>query len=115
MSQAYYYWGGVADALSRRLDDSEEGSELNALIAIQPTWLSDIADTYKNDPKAQELLLELSVNPGSLPQYTYSQGIIKYKGRVYVGSTQGMRLKLIECMHNSLIGDIQALWEHIRG
>ncbi|KAK1627026.1 hypothetical protein QYE76_001341 [Lolium multiflorum] len=60
-----------------------------------PVWLRDIADSYKHDDKAQEILQKLAVAPkGELGSYTLFQGLIKAKAeRVpYPGLLQPLKV-----------------------
>ncbi|CAD6258053.1 unnamed protein product [Miscanthus lutarioriparius] len=47
--------------------------------------LSDVASSYSDSPLAQEILSQLAVNPAALPQYSLSNGVIRYKGRIWLG------------------------------
>ncbi|KAL3538158.1 hypothetical protein ACH5RR_001524 [Cinchona calisaya] len=54
--------------------------------------------------KATDLLQELAINLTALPKSTYEHGFIRYKGRIYVGQEVGLRMQLLECMHDSPLG-----------
>ncbi|XP_071900942.1 uncharacterized protein [Coffea arabica] len=71
----------VADALSRRQGES-----------------------YLGDDKIKEILIALAIEGSSTPDYSYLQGIIRYKGRVYIGVTSDLRKQLVSCMHDSAVG-----------
>ena len=77
----------VADVFSRR--DTEE-LQL-AVSSSLPQWLSDIANSYSDSPLAQELLSKLVVNPDALPHYSLSNGVICYKGRIWLGHSEQLR------------------------
>jgi hypothetical protein len=72
----------VADALSRR----GQVEELAAVAAPVPVWLEEIKCSYTSDPKCQELLSKLAVSPGADLHFSLQQGLLKYKGRIWVGS-----------------------------
>ena len=91
----------VADALSRRRGETQE---LSAISIVRPAWIADIAESFEEDPKARELLTALAVNDKEMPEYSYSGGVIRYKGRVYVEASTLLRQQLITCMHTSAIG-----------
>ena len=40
----------------------------------------------------------------SSPHYTLQDGLIRYKGRIWVGNDVAMRLKLVQAMHASAVG-----------
>lgn len=92
----------VAVALSRRGEN--EQNELNAISVVTPAWLQEVTQSYNGDAKAKELLRNLSTTRDSLTDYTYDHGIIRFKGRIFVGDATDLRRKLMECMHDSLVG-----------
>lgn len=49
-------------------------------------------------------LLALSINPSSIPKYLYTKGVIRYKGRVFIGAVTELRRRLISIMHESAVG-----------
>jgi hypothetical protein len=44
------------------------------------------------------------VVPTSLPNHTFSKGLLRYKNKIYVGNTTDLRTKLIASLHNSELG-----------
>lgn len=78
----------AADALSRI--PTNDASEVLALSVAQPQWLQDLQTSYHNDEQAQKLLTELSLNSTS-DKYSLRQGIIRYKGRVWLGHSKQMQ------------------------
>ena len=74
----------VADALSRRFQDTEPDS-CHATSHAIPVWMTDVAATYDDDQACLKLLQELAVNATSNNTFSLHDGIIRYKGRIYVG------------------------------
>lgn len=74
----------VADALSRT--NHAEFHDLAAVSIVQPMWKLDLQTAYKNDPRACQLLQELTLQFPSGP-YTLKDGIIYYKSKIWVGSS----------------------------
>ena len=70
----------------------------------QPTWLLEVLQSYDSDPVTQELLAKLSDTSVSTPNYTLQDGLIRYKGRIWVGNDAALRLKLVQAMHASAVG-----------
>jgi hypothetical protein len=70
----------VADALSRR--DVKES--FMAVSYASPQWLSAVTDSYADNLEAQPLLTQLAVTPTSLPHFSLINGVIRYKGRVWL-------------------------------
>ncbi|WMV29813.1 hypothetical protein MTR67_023198 [Solanum verrucosum] len=99
----------VADALSRQFED-KEGSMLNALAGVSsisamvPTWVQEIHKSYEDDLEVTALISEFSVAHLGPHLFNYSSGILRRKGKVYVGSTGGLRQQLITTFHDSPVG-----------
>nr|XP_027101676.1 uncharacterized protein LOC113722595 [Coffea arabica] len=55
-------------------------------------------------PRLRIYLQALAIDDQAIPDHTYQQGIIKYKGRILIGATGTLRQQLISCMHESWIG-----------
>ena len=63
-----------------------------------------VAESYNGDDLAKEILLKLAMGADALPDYSYSQGILRYKGMIWVGAASALRQKLISCFHDSFLG-----------
>lgn len=103
----------VADALSRRGCQQELSAMSNAV----PSWLLDIKSSYDKDDKATTLLSKLVVDSAAEPSYTLQQGLLRYKGRIWVGSDKALQLKIIEAFHSSPVGGhsgIPATYQRIK-
>jgi hypothetical protein len=73
---------GAADALSRKPIQS---SQLFSVTTIQPTWLQSVMSSYDADEKAQQLLQKLALDPYADGQYSLDNGLLRHKGRIWVG------------------------------
>ncbi len=91
----------AADALSRR--GFEEGSA-QAISAVVPTLAKEISESYKDDPKVQHIITTLLLQPTQPTDYTYQQGMVKYKGRIYLGSGGDIKREMVDQMHASAVG-----------
>jgi hypothetical protein len=60
--------------------------------------------SYSQDPDCVKLLQELSVDPQSRPSFTLCSGLIRYQGRVRVGSDAAVQRQIISALHDSAIG-----------
>ena len=92
----------VVDVLSRRAVPEQQ--QLLALTTVQPVWMQELQDSYFGDQHCQDLLSQLVLDPA--PQgsdFRFNQGILRYKGRLYVGNSQEIRQKIIKTMHESPI------------
>lgn len=90
---------GAADALSR-----VPVAQCTAMTVCQPHWLHEVLQSYETDPVAQELLVKLSDASVVTPHYTLQDGIIRYKGRLWIGNDVTLRRRLLEAMHASAVG-----------
>ncbi|GAA0169205.1 hypothetical protein LIER_40718 [Lithospermum erythrorhizon] len=73
----------VADALSRI---HHEESHLSSITTIQPSWMTEVAKTYRLDTKIQHIVVALVLSPDSHPGYVYKNGLVRYKGKILVKS-----------------------------
>ena len=91
----------VADALYKRNMQVEEGCQGNqmeggrftAITQITPSWYDKIPSwydkiyaSYKDDVMLQDIMRSKLVDAAQSPSFTYADGVVKYKGRVVIGS-----------------------------
>jgi hypothetical protein len=88
----------VADALSR-MEHS-----VSIISTMIPAWITDIESSYVEDATYTNIIQQLNVNDQSQPHYTIHYGILRYKGKVCIGSTTDLRLKILSSLHSSAIG-----------
>jgi hypothetical protein len=97
----------VADALSRRpgleLDAPHLQLNLVAISTMVPSWLQQVVHGYEQDPSAQKLLQVLATRTDR-GQYTLTNGVIKYKGRISLGSNIVLQQTVMTTLHNSALG-----------
>jgi hypothetical protein len=91
----------AADALSRH---PAPPSLVMAISTAIPQWIALIVETYNTDPRAQELLQQLAVTSAPVGNYTLQQGLIRYKGKIWVGSCVAFQKQLFQALHESAIG-----------
>lgn len=92
----------AADALSHKYEDST--NQCLALSECTPVWLADVVHGYFQDEQSKQLLTELSLNPHAKEHYTLSQGVLRFKGRIWVGNNSQMQHQLITALHSSPVG-----------
>lgn len=91
----------AADALSRAPVHST--TDIMAISISQPTWLAHLQDSYQEDSATQKLLAELSVTPEQ-GHFSLVQGVIKYKGRIWLGHSTQLQHQVMHALHSSAIG-----------
>lgn len=92
----------AADALSRK--DLGDSAQILAVSSCSPSWLQEVIQGYEQDKFSSQLLAELSLNPKAREHYTLQQGLIRYKGRIWVGNNTDLQLKLIKELHDNPAG-----------
>lgn len=91
----------AADALSRKFQGD---SELSVVSSCTPTWLLEVAQGYESDAFSSELLAALSLKSDARTDYSLHDGIIKYKGRIWIGNNAALQSKLFSELHASPVG-----------
>ena len=90
----------VADALSRQFEEEAQLQGLTSTIII-PEWVKELEQSYEGDKAIKDMITQLSTAPNSLPQFSYTNGILRCKGRVYVGNQGQLRYQLLQKLHDS--------------
>jgi transposase InsO family protein len=97
----------VADALSRRpnLHCDDITLQLHALAtsSVVPSWLAEVTKGYESDEQAKKLLQSLATGH-SMDPFTLTAGIIRHKGRVWLGHDSALQLKVMTALHDSAVG-----------
>jgi hypothetical protein len=91
--------------------------ECQALSICQPDWLLSVLRTYDLDNTAQQLLAQLAIQSPDNRGYSLDSGLIKYKGRIFIGANMALQTQLIDALHNSHVGGhsgVQATYQHLR-
>lgn len=80
----------AADALSRKY--TEETCELQVVSSCAPVWLQEVCDSYLHYEFSKQLLSEITLNANARPTYTLCNGVIKYKGKFWLGNNVDLQL-----------------------
>jgi hypothetical protein len=91
----------VVDALSRNIPMTEQ--ELLAISTCEPTWLEEIKAGYLQDDKTKRLLAELAVSKTAGP-FSLKQGLIQFKGRIWLHPQSPFKQKILQALHASAVG-----------
>lgn len=81
----------------------EDKGSFMTITTIVSTWYRDIRDTYKDDPFIQEIIAGKLINIRVWFDYSLTEGIFKYKGRIVIGVRGKLRVKLVNVVHESYI------------
>lgn len=67
-------------------------------------WLKEVVASYQPDPVAVDLLTRLVVTPDSLHPFSLSQGIIRHKNMLWLGSSKELQQRILTSFHSSPVG-----------
>lgn len=90
----------VADALSR-VKDSIRSLFTSAAV---PTWVTEVRSSYDNDIKCKDIMAQTVVSNQAIPNYSFNNGIIRYKNKIYIGTNTALKNKLLSTFHTSELG-----------
>jgi hypothetical protein len=91
----------VADALSRKPIDQ---TTCHAMSVCQPDWIQQIVASYEHDDLARDMISKLVIDASTVPHYTWSQGLLQYKNKLWIGVAPELKLRLIFAFHDSTVG-----------
>jgi hypothetical protein len=91
----------AAYALSRKpfLD-----SECYAISVCQPKWLEEVTQSYEADQYCKDVIAKLAVDTNAVPNFSWNNGVLHYKNRIWIRTDQVLHQKLIEAFHCSTVG-----------
>jgi hypothetical protein len=92
----------VADALSRKDEDVE--AFLCAISIIQPDWIIEARDEWKNDEKVWTLIQRLQQDSGASDTFTWKNDSLWYKYRLYLCKNSQLKQKVLLEFHTSPVG-----------
>lgn len=77
---------------------------IQAVSSTQPVWIQELLNTYATDSFAQKLLTQLAMQGSDDQGYTLEEGVIRYKGKLWVAENSALQTKIIAAFHSSPIG-----------
>lgn len=66
--------------------------------------MRELTESYLNDDFANQLIAELQGNPEARPPFSLTDGIFRYKHKLYIGAKGEWRGRIMQEMHDSAIG-----------
>lgn len=90
----------AADALSR----ISANNTVHAISVSTSSWMDKIQEGYLDNQADKELLSELSVSSPNGTGFSLCNGLIRYKGRVWVGNNSLAQSHILQSLHHSGIG-----------
>lgn len=90
----------AADALYRQSDSLQ----VLAVSTSTPNWLEIIMEGYHQDDHNKQLLSELSLTGTNDNGFSLGDGIIRYKGRIWLGTHKEAHQAVLLALHSSGLG-----------
>jgi hypothetical protein len=92
----------LADALSRKDEDVE--AFLYAISIIQPDWIIEARDEWKNDEEVWTLIQRLQQDSSASDTFTWKNDSLWYKDHLYLCKNSQLKQKVLLELHTSLVG-----------
>jgi hypothetical protein len=90
----------AAGGLSRQAHDEE----LGAISTSIPKWLETVIESYQQDEQTKTLLSELCITKVNDKGFSLSEGVIRYKGRIWLGNHKEAHQAVLQALHSSGLG-----------
>lgn len=75
-----------------------------AISSVEPSWLQVLISGYEEDDETKKLWTELSITGSNDRGFALDQGVIRFKGRIWVGSNATTQQHIMQAFHASGIG-----------
>lgn len=98
------YKKGVSNAAADALSRHPDNMVVAAISTSIPSWLQKLQEGYEDDPHTKQLLTELSISFENDKGFTLQDGVLRFKGRVWVGDNQLAQNHILQALHSSSIG-----------
>jgi hypothetical protein len=92
----------IADALSRKDEDVE--ALLCAISIIQPDWIIEARDAWKNYENVWNLIQRLQWDSNASDTFTWKNDSLWYKDSLYLCKNSQLKQKVLLELHTSLVG-----------
>jgi hypothetical protein len=98
----------VADALSRK--DEYVEAFLYAILIIQPDWIIEAGDEWKNDEKVWTLIQRLQQDSSASDTFTWKNDSLWYKDCLYLCKNSQLKQKILLELHTSPVSVRSHSW-----
>lgn len=98
------YKKGVNNAAADTLSRYEEQGQLMSMSECTPAWIQKLQEGYMDHPEDKQLFTALTVSGTDARGYTLWDGVIRFKGRVWIGHNKLAQQHVLEAVYNSGIG-----------
>lgn len=91
----------VADALSRK---DTLADVVMAVSSSTPKWLEILTEAYLEDEQTKTLFAELAVTGSNGKGFSLQNGLIRYKGRIWLGNHSTAHVAVLKALRDSGLG-----------
>lgn len=98
------YKKGITNAAADALSCHDHQDTLLAISVVVPKWLETLVAGYMEDDQSKALLQELAASGTNDKGYSLDQGVLRYKGRIWVGQNILAQQHILQSLHASAIG-----------
>ena len=98
------YKQGVNNAAADALSRYPVSHPLVAISSCTPAWQENLIQGYEEDAEARKILTELALHPENSKGFFLVDGILRYKGRVWLGTNSLAQQHVIQALHSSGLG-----------
>ncbi|WOG86400.1 hypothetical protein DCAR_0205603 [Daucus carota subsp. sativus] len=92
----------VADALSR-LHEGETVGKVWEMTVLQNGWVTEILDSYMGDSTVTDIISGIALKQPQYSDFSFTNGLLKYKGCLYVGNGTSVKQNILWELHDSPI------------
>ena len=106
----------AVDALSRKMLNDKEDQQENSLLAISPVkpkWMDKLCRSYEGDEHCQSVMGQCLLD-STRDDYHVINGMLKYKGKLVVGSANNIINSLLKAIHDTAVGGHSGQREQIK-
>lgn len=104
LDYSIHYKKGITNAAADSLSRRPLPEPLMAISLCTPTWMEKLIAGCEDDAFTKQLLVELSLVPENYKGFALQNGIVRYKGRVWVGHNSLAQQHILQALHDSGIG-----------
>lgn len=98
------YKKGPANIAADTLSRCPGQDSIHAVSVSTPSWMDRLQEGYLEHPDDRQLLSELAISSPNSKGFSLQNGVIRYKGRVWVGSNKLAQSHILQSLHSSGIG-----------
>ena len=85
--------------------EGQQRDSLQAITAIKPKWREELHKSNERDEHYQTMVAECLLDPQIGADYRVIDGMLKYKGKLVVGSTNNIRNSLLKTVYDTALGE----------